>query len=42
MELTDPQLEQELVDAQLQLKAATVEYRNLGESVQQMRARYPG
>jgi HlyD family secretion protein len=34
MELTDPQLEQELVDAQLQLKAATVEYRNLGAKLQ--------
>jgi HlyD family secretion protein len=34
MELTDPQLEQELVDAQLQLKAATVEYRNLAAKLQ--------
>lgn len=34
MELTDPELEQELVDAQLQLKAATVEYRNLGAKLQ--------
>ncbi len=34
MELTDPQLQQELVDAQLELKAATVEYRNLQAKLQ--------
>lgn len=34
MELTDPQLQQELVDAQLELKAASVEYRNLQAKLQ--------
>jgi HlyD family secretion protein len=29
MELSDPQVQQELVDAQLQFRAATVEYKNL-------------
>jgi multidrug resistance efflux pump len=34
MELSDPQLQQELVDAQLQLKAATVEYKNVQAKLQ--------
>jgi HlyD family secretion protein len=34
MELSDPQVQQELVDAQLQLKAATVEYKNLQAKLQ--------
>jgi HlyD family secretion protein len=34
MELTDPQLQQELMDAQLQLKAARVEYQNLQAKLQ--------
>ncbi len=34
MELNDPQVQQELVDAQLQLKAATVDYKNLQAKLQ--------
>ena len=34
MELSDPQVQQQLVDAQLQLKAATVEYKNLQAKLQ--------